>query len=156
MNGQLKNQSSIMLEDHEESISSTLRTRSSRKSLRMQEENWKHQWLQLCLARLARKGTMERPVARLMISGLKFACISEASESTRMRMEESLPYYHEDHIAGRSDHSLQQHYNLVHIFILMPQAMNKFLQQKQRWTRNGKNWRKFRRGTCRKSETNQR
>ena len=28
----------------------------------------------------------------------------------------------------------------------------KFLQQKQRWTRNGKNWRKFRRGTWRKSE----
>ena len=28
----------------------------------------------------------------------------------------------------------------------------KFLQQKQRWTRNGKNWRKFRCGTWRKSE----
>ena len=27
----------------------------------------------------------------------------------------------------------------------------KFLQQKQRWTRNGKNWRKFRRGTWQKS-----
>ena len=32
----------------------------------------------------------------------------------------------------------------------------KFLQQKQRWTRNGKNWRKFRRGTWQKSEVNQR
>ena len=31
----------------------------------------------------------------------KFACILEASESTRMRMEESLPKYHEDHIAGK-------------------------------------------------------
>ena len=28
---------------------------------------------------------------------LKFACIWEASESTRMRMEESVPNYHEDH-----------------------------------------------------------
>ena len=73
-------------------------------------------------ARLARKGSMGRQVARLMISGLKFACILEASESTRMRMEESLPNYHEDHIAGRSDHSLQ-HYNLVHKFIPTPQAM---------------------------------
>ena len=52
----------------------------------------------------------------------KFACILEASESTRMRMEESLPKYHEDHIAGRGDNSLQ-HYNLVHKFIPMPQAM---------------------------------
>ena len=30
----------------------------------------------------------------------KLACILEASESTRLRMEQSLPNYHEDHIAG--------------------------------------------------------
>ena len=36
----------------------------------------------------------------------------EASESTRLRMEESFPT-HEDHIAGKGDNSLQ-HYNLVH------------------------------------------
>ena len=52
----------------------------------------------------------------------KFACILEASESTRLRMEESLPNYHEDHIAGKGENSLQ-HYNLVHTFIPMPQAM---------------------------------
>ena len=52
----------------------------------------------------------------------KLACILEASESTRMRMEESLPNYHEDDIAGRGDNSLH-HYNLVHKFIPMPQAM---------------------------------
>ena len=52
----------------------------------------------------------------------KFACILEASESTRMRMEESLPDSHEHHIAGKGDNSLQ-HYNLVHKFIPMPQAM---------------------------------
>ena len=40
----------------------------------------------------------------------KFACILEASESTRLRMEESLPNHHEDHIAGKGDNSLQ-HYN---------------------------------------------
>ena len=54
----------------------------------------------------------------------KLACILEASESTRVRMEESLPKYHEDHIEGKGDKSLQ-HYNLVHKFILMPQAMKK-------------------------------
>ena len=52
----------------------------------------------------------------------KLACILEANESTRMRMEESLPHNHEDHIAGKGKNSLQ-HYNLVHKFILMPQAM---------------------------------
>ena len=52
----------------------------------------------------------------------KLACILEASESTRLRMEESLPNYHEDHIVGTGDNSLQ-HYNLVHKLIPMPQAM---------------------------------
>ena len=43
---------------------------------------------------------------------IKLACILEASESTRPRMEESLPKYHEDHIAGKGHNSLQ-HYNLA-------------------------------------------
>ena len=52
----------------------------------------------------------------------KFACVSEASESTRLRMEDSLPNHHENHIAGKEDNSLQ-HFNLVHKIIPMPQAM---------------------------------
>ena len=52
----------------------------------------------------------------------KLACILEASESTRLRTEDSLPNHHGDHIAGKGDNSLQ-HYNLVHKFIPMPQAM---------------------------------
>ena len=52
----------------------------------------------------------------------KLACILEASESTRLRVEESLPNYHEDHIEGKGGTPLQ-HFNLVHKFILMPQAM---------------------------------
>ena len=52
----------------------------------------------------------------------KLACILEASEPTRKRVEESLPKYHEDHTAGKGDNSLQ-HYNLLHKFIPVPQAM---------------------------------
>ena len=52
----------------------------------------------------------------------ELACILEASESTRLRMEESLPNHHEDHIAGKGDNLLQR-YNLVHKLIPMPQAM---------------------------------
>ena len=51
----------------------------------------------------------------------KLACILEANESTRMRMGNSEPSNHEDHIAGKGENSLQ-HYNLVHKFIPMPQA----------------------------------
>ena len=36
--------------------------------------------------------------------------------------ENSIPHYHQDHIAGKSENSLQ-HYNLVHKLIPMPQAM---------------------------------
>ena len=52
----------------------------------------------------------------------KLAYILEASESTRLRMGNSLPNHHEDHIAGKGNNSLQ-HGNLVHKFIFMPQAM---------------------------------
>ena len=40
INGQLKDQSSIMLEDYEESISVKLRTRNSKKPLRLLARNW--------------------------------------------------------------------------------------------------------------------
>ena len=36
----------------------------------------------------------------------KLACILEADESTRLRMGESFPNHHEDHIAGKRDNSL--------------------------------------------------
>ena len=52
----------------------------------------------------------------------RLASILEANESTRMRMGNSEPSNHEDHIAGNGENSLQ-HYNLVHKFIPMPQAM---------------------------------
>ena len=53
----------------------------------------------------------------------KLACILEASESTKLRMEESLPNYHEDHIAGKGGDNSLQHCHLVHKFVPMPQAM---------------------------------
>ena len=100
-----------------------MRTRNnSKKPLRMLERNWKHQWLPLCLARSARTVSMWGLVVNPMRSNLKFACILEASESTRLRVGESLPNHHEDHIAGKGYNSLQ-HYNLVHKFIPMLQAM---------------------------------
>ena len=52
----------------------------------------------------------------------KHVCILEACESARLRMGESWPTHHEDHIAGKGDSSLQ-HYNLLHKFIPMLQAM---------------------------------
>ena len=52
----------------------------------------------------------------------RLVCILEADESIRLRMGESLPNHHKDHILGKGSNSLQ-HYNLFHKFIPMPQAM---------------------------------
>ena len=51
-----------------------------------------------------------------------YGCIVESHESTRQRVESSQPKNHEDHIAGKGFTSMS-HYNLVHKFIPMPQAM---------------------------------
>ena len=119
---QVKNQSSIMQGDYEEFISLTLRTRNSKKPLRMLARNWKHQWLPLCFCKTSKKCKHEETRGKTNECKSKLACILEASESTRLRMEESLPNHHEDLFAGKVDNSLQ-HINLVHKFIPMPQAM---------------------------------
>ena len=50
---------------------------------------------------------MGRPVAKPMSSNQNLRVSWKASESTRLRVEESLPNYHEDHIAGKGNNSLQ-------------------------------------------------
>ena len=56
--------------------------------------------------------------------------------------EIAAPNYHQDHIAEKGDSSLQ-HYNLVHKFIPMPQAMKipatKAAVDKE-WEKNGENF----------------
>ena len=67
----------------------------------------------------------------------KLACILEADESTRMRMENSIPHHHEDHIAGKGEtihHSITIWF--TNLFLCL--KLLKFQQQKQWWTRNGK------------------
>ena len=55
-------------------------------------------------------------------SKTKDACIAEADESTRSRLE-GVPFrYHEDHIATKGTNSVS-HYNLMHKFIPLPQAL---------------------------------
>ena len=75
----------------------------------------------------------------------RLACILEADESTRLRLGESLPNYHEYHTAGTGNNS-PQHYNLVPEFIPMPQAI-KIPAAKVAVEKEWEKWRKFRRGT---------
>ena len=134
-------------ENCEGSISSTRRIRNSKEPSRMLVRNWKHQWLPLCVAKLWRRIV---GVVHSIKLKTRLACILEADESTRLRMDESLPNHHEDRIAGKGDNSLQ-HYNLVHKFFLCLKPW-RFPQQRQQWIKNGRNWKRFRRGTWQKSE----
>ena len=52
----------------------------------------------------------------------KYACTVDAGESVRIRMKGCQSKNHEDHIAGKGVNSLS-HYNLVHKFIPVPEAM---------------------------------
>ena len=54
----------------------------------------------------------------------KHACIVEADVSTRTPLEGALYRYHEDHVAAKGINSLS-HYNSVHKFTPMPQALKK-------------------------------
>ena len=144
-NGQWKNQSSRMLEDYEEFISLTLRTRSLRKPSGMLERNWKHQWHPLCLARHARKTRMERPVARLMVS----------SQNLRVSWKPVNPHdcvwknLYRIIMRTLSQEELTVHFNITiwytNLFLCLTQW--RYPQQKQQWIKNGRNWRRFWRGT---------
>ena len=52
----------------------------------------------------------------------KYACIADADEYMRIRLEGVPQRYHEDHIAAKVINSISR-YNLVHKFIPMPQAL---------------------------------
>ena len=75
----------------------------------------------------------------------KHACIVEAHESMRIRLEGVLCRYHEDHIAAKDMNSLN-HHNLVRKFIPMPRAM-KIPAAQAAVDKEWENWRKFLRGT---------
>ena len=114
---------SSILKTHENcegSISSTPRIRNSKKPLRTRVRSWKHQWLLLCLEK--KKENCGSDATNKIKKKTKLACILEPDEPTRMRMRNSIPHHHQDHIAGKGENSLQ-HNNLVHKFIPMPQAM---------------------------------
>ena len=65
----------------------------------------------------------------------KYACIVEAHESMRIRMEGSSRRYHEDRIAGKGTDSLN-HHNYINLFLCLKQW--KYQVQRQQW----KKWEK--------------
>ena len=120
----------------------TLRIRNSRRRSRMLARSWKHQWLLLCPVKL-RKNCGSGASYKIKN---KLACTLEADESTRLRMGESLPNRHEDHIQGKRRQFIAALQFGSQIYSYASSYENS-CSERQRWTRNAKNWRKFRRGT---------
>ena len=114
--------SSITLENYEESIFIDPEDKEFKETIRNARRKLETSRVPAMPCQTCKKSKKGENRSKTNDFKSKIACILEASESTRLRMEEFLPNYHEDHIAGREDNSLQ-HYNLVHKFILMPQAM---------------------------------
>ena len=106
----------------EGSISSTWRTRNFKETIKNARKKLERSVARAVPCKTSKNSQHGASRSKTNEMKSKLACILEASESTRLRMEESLPTHHEDHIAGQGDNSLQ-HYNLVHKFVLMPQTM---------------------------------
>ena len=119
-------------------ISLSLRTRNLRRPSRMLVRNWKHQWLLLCPAKLWRRFVgVVHPI----------------------KLKENLRVFWK--LVNLQDCVWENHYRLIMKIILQEKEKIhcsitiwctnlflcpkpwKFQQQKQQWTRNGKNWRKY-------------
>ena len=116
----------------------------------MLARNWKHQWLPLCLARLWRtiriEGMVKNPI--------------KLNQNLRVfwKLVNLQDCVWENHCRFIMKTILQEkvaiHCSITiwytNLFLCLKPW--KFPQQRQQWTRNAKNWRKFRRGTWQKSK----
>ena len=93
-NGQWKNQSSIMLEDHEESIIDP-EHKEFKETIWNARKKLETPMAPAMPCKTSKKSKHGETRSKTNDFKSKFACILEASESTRLRMEESLPKYHE-------------------------------------------------------------
>ena len=116
----MKNQNSIMPENYVGSISLTLRTRNSKKLSRMLARNWKHQWLPLCPAKSTRR--IMRMVIKPITPNQNLRVFWKLVNLQDCAWENHYRTMMKTIFSGKGDNSLL-HYNLVHNFIPMPQAM---------------------------------
>ena len=92
------------------------------------EENWKDLWLQPCPGSGNKqhssivKENVDQKNGHEKEFKTMYGCVVESHESTRQRADSLQSKAHEDRIAGEGFTSMT-HYNLVHKFIPMPQAM---------------------------------
>ena len=109
----------------------------------MRRKIWKCFWTSPCPARKCRVSQALRKLKRKpqhpsRSEKTNYDCMVEAHESTRRKLEPSLPKSHEDHIADKAQNSTVQFY-VSHKFTPMPQEM-KIPDSK---TAGSKEWKKI-------------
>ena len=133
-------------ENCEGSISSTPSLRNTKKPLWTRERSWKHQWLLHTPCKIQKNVGVVHP-AKLRQNFRVFWKLINPQECvweircriiTKTILQEKVKIQYSSTIW------------FINSFLCL--KLWKFLQRKQRWTRNGKNWRKFRCGTWRKSK----
>ena len=137
----------------EGSISLTRRIRNSKRPSRILVRSWKHQLLLLCPAKLSRA---------IRIVGVVHPIKLKQNLRVLWKLMNLRDCVWEIHYQIIMKAILQEketiHYSntiwFTNLFLCL--KLWKFLQQKQQWTRNGKKWRNFRRGTWQKSEARKR
>ena len=134
-----------MPEDYEESVSLTLRTRNSKKTIENARKKLETPMALAMSCKTSKQCKHGETRGKTNEIQSELACILEASESTRLRMEESLPNRHEDHIAGKGRQFTTTLIWFTNLFLCL--KPRRFPQQKQQWLKNGKNWKRFQRGT---------
>ena len=143
--------SSILItnENCEGSISLTLRTRNSKKPSRTRVISWKHQWLLLCPAKLWRR-----------IVGVVHPIKLKNKTCVKPVNPQDCVWENLYRIITKTilQERVTIHCNITiwstNVFLCLKPW--RFPQQRQHWRRNGKNWKKFWRGTWRKSEVRKR
>ena len=111
-----------MQDDYEESISLNLRTRSSKKRVGMLENKLGTPMAPAMPCKTCKKSNNGRPVARLMISRLNLRVSWKPVNPQECVWENHYQIIMKTILQEKGDNSLQ-HYNLVHKFIPMPQAL---------------------------------
>ena len=121
--GSSRNQSSIM-PDRLREMSSSLNLMMKNSSVTMKTARRK---LEIpmpaampCKLPIKSSGETRRSIGKRKT---KYACVVDADESTRPRLEGAVHKHHQDHITAKEMNSMSL-YSLVHKFNPMPKAMN--------------------------------
>ena len=134
--GHMKSLTSIMHENCEGSISLTLRTRNSKKPSRMLARNWKHQWLPLCLVKLWKIVGVVHPTKLKQNLRVFWKLMNPQEYVWEIRYRIIMKTILQEKV--------KIHYSTTIWFtsLFLCLKLWKFLQQRQQWIKNGRNWRK--------------